>query len=250
MFFLVFLLSLFVALSSSCSHSARSCSLFPSSVCSSVRLHFFMDFSCPFSRSSFSSLFSQSKHFLPLVCIHFFPLPYHQNSFLISQAAHFILQHNFSSPRTRLSAVSSLFSLSSALSQSIHLTQFQVQIQVAKHLIKVLPTSENSFPFVFNSLAQSSPYYALSVQQWKAGASAGISGTPTFLFDDKQIPAEDWNFKRWKSFFREQNKRNVKICCLLFASFTMGIAYIVCSWRRDGTKKRQVEKVVQESILV
>jgi len=128
--------------------------------------------------------------------MHLFPLPYHNNAFKMSIAAHGIANQN----KTKIwDWVDAVFSHQDSFGNAVTASLSQLEIQ---RRIASLGTYIGLPPSAVHKALEDDEMDSQSRISWKFGCSKGVSGTPTFSLNGVFLPAEAsmWGFSMWRKF--------------------------------------------------
>ena len=115
---------------------------------------------------------------------HFFPLPYHHNSFFVSQLIPYVYSMHQSSEEVLMFANYILDNRSEFTSKAKELNELEVQQKICKLTSRDLHlfTAEECM----NAFSQRT-YIADTVKHWKMAAHQGIYGTPMVIMNGQEI---------------------------------------------------------------
>jgi len=171
-----------------------------------LHLEAFYDLLCPDSRNSFALLqllllneyhISTSKTLK--FTVHIFPLPYHINSFLVSQGAR-VIADNMQKPGDIWAYINLIFASQTFLTNeaTADLTQDQIHQKLTNFVKTAMPAYEGVFA---KGLEAGTPFDSEARISWKYGCSRGVSGAPVYLANGVEVDGAD-SFKaaQWRNF--------------------------------------------------
>ncbi|KAI6645787.1 hypothetical protein LOD99_13050 [Oopsacas minuta] len=131
------------------------------------------------------------------VAVHIFPLPYHHNSFFAAWAGEAVIQTDASKYRDYMTYVFKNYD--DFISKAVNLTEGEVHQAYAKAV-------EMSTGIKAQVILDGYKNRDLDLRArlaWKYGCYRGVSGTPTFMVNDVEVPeAGGFNLSQWNSFLR------------------------------------------------
>lgn len=163
-----------------------------------VQLTIFIDLLCPDSRDAWPVMKEVTSHYnrtdVALRVI-LFPLPYHHNAFLASQAA---LGYGSQFPDRFFDFVEKQFALQPRYSnaQTNELTAEKIIASLVADAVGLGANGDE----MKEAMSYGGPYDAALRTSWKYACSRGVSGTPVFLVNDVMVDATpEWKLSDWKA---------------------------------------------------
>ncbi|XP_013394009.1 uncharacterized protein LOC106161560 [Lingula anatina] len=161
-----------------------------------IQLDFFIDLQCSDTKEAFPTLLQVADYYggkrLRLL-FHFFPLPYHRNSYVLAQGAELIAAKN--NEAVALAYMNAVFRVQDRFLNKP--TENKSAIAIISDVAAVARTvGVNPSQFI-NELAN---YDSPLRTQWKYGCTRGVAQTPDFFINGIQIvqATPSWSLKDWK----------------------------------------------------
>ena len=171
-----------------------------------LHIEAFFDLLCPDSRDSWGvlqALLATEYHITTNQTLrftaHIFPLPYHINSFLVSQGAR-VIADNLQQPADIWTYINYIFAIQTLFynQATASLTQEQVQQKLVGLVNKLLPNYAGVFE---KGLEYGTPFDYEARISWKYGCSRGVTGAPVYLANGVRINgADSFTAAQWGNF--------------------------------------------------
>ncbi|ESO97752.1 hypothetical protein LOTGIDRAFT_104342 [Lottia gigantea] len=162
----------------------------------SIHIDAFLDLICPGSKESFPTLKAVAEHYGPSILqftVHFFPLPYHRNSFYATKGAHAmasLTEGNKTFDWIKL-VYDHIDSLVNSATNQFSEDQMKMKLADLAHDLGLMP--ELFIPLLDNPTIEEDTRVA-----WKYACSRGVVGTPTFMVNDVVVAGSPtWTLNDW-----------------------------------------------------
>jgi len=171
-----------------------------------LHLEAYYDLLCPDSRDSFAILqlllvneYHITTNTTLKFTVHIFPLPYHINSFLVSQGAR-VIADNLAKPADIWAYFELIFASQNLFTNAA--TANQTQEQIHKTLASTVTFALPAYSGIFEKgLEAGTPFDSEARISWKYGCSRGVTGAPVYFANGVRVDgADSFTAAQWRNF--------------------------------------------------